>query len=1733
MMDTSASALCFKAEEPSVKSFRCTAALVLLAFCLLTPTSVNAQVAALRVDQPSPTAASLGKFGDIPVSLYTGTPSINVPLHTVRGRTMSVPVSLSYHASGVKVEEIPGWVGAGWALNAGGVITRTVRALPDDGEKGFMNTGDEITKNNNAVWDAAGNTSVTEMLKDSIFNSAIIQYWNDKVQKQLADPEPDQFFFNFGGRSGQFFFTNDGTIRMAPHQKLQIIPDVAVSSLSAPSHAPSFKGIPGWTIITEDGMKYRFGELEQQTAREYSIDFGVPCNQCASVSAWYLLEIASATGDETITFSYSSSTAVTHDRKPYKEKFSQVGSCSAEGSTSTTPNQDTVDTIRLEEISSDLETVTFVSVQRGSTYMTPGEFLLQRIEMVNDVGVLARKMEFTYSPRAGNRLFLDSVQEFGANNESLPAYVFEYESGSLPDRLSPSADDVDHWGYYNAAGNGEAIPEVIFEDGSNVWFLGGANKEPNPDVDILKRGTLKKITYPTGGFTEFTYESHDYGYVGTHAVTFAWFREPEVYAATADETVYTENFSIGPSLGGADVPVHIKIDWEDDGTVPTCIENAVECMHVRLLDDAGTSIYTFNQLPDSPGVTEHPVTLNPDATYTLELKSHANGGLTVWLNARRKVSAVERQAGGLRIQQIRSHDGRGNEVVKTYAYDWSDSTSTGVLVYEPQYFYVEEFLLGGLCLQLQRSIRPVTGLGLTQGSPIGYEQVKVLNGVDESQGYTIHRFTTANLPEHADEDTADPIEGKHVWSFAARTSKDFKRGRGLSSDQFDAGGNSVQREVKGFLDWDVEQNPPADVVETAKAISFKEFPAFYFKRYEVISSWSYVQADSIQVHGATTLTRNYEYDPDHLQLTKLEEENNDGRVRTTGYEYAHKQYSGMAAANMLSQVYRQTVYDGGTTDPIVQQQQTTWREEFVNDNSYWRPDEEFVWDGTGFQTIAEYVEYDDYGRILRQQDALGREVTFEYQEPNNDDFFLSRVQQGNLEVKYEYYDAGHKWGLLHKALDENDNATTYDYDHFRRLEEVTTPLGGTTTIGYDLDAVPNIITTTTELAPGQQVVSKEYFDGLGRPFLSELEESANSYILTQTEYDSLGRVSKTWKPIRNNTGGSYDPGKAGIDYGNNAPYVRTLYFPDPLNRVSEVIPEGNTTSLQSTYGVETVTGFPGGPYAYVETTDEDDNVTRVYTDAFGHQVRTEAGVGTAEVTVTEMDYDILGNLVAVKPPNYTCDSVLNPECESPGDDDWKTSYEYDARSLLVEKNTPDTDGGASGDFHYTYDAKGNLRFVIDPRRQSGGFLYTDYDQFDRVVETGLCMSGSPGDPDASTSCTERDEEVVYTYDDANPSEPPGGLTINNPKGHLTQVVFDGGYYQYSYDNDGRVEALHVKLNSLGGKLIRYDYDLQGNVTKVSYQADSLDALYHWYDYDGAGRLEFVETNTEDDENNAVQEARYSYTATGQVDTLRLGDDHGAIPPITYEYHIRDWLTKINDPDSLNGNQFAMRLRYDEASILTGAETYENGNVASIEWVTEGNNIPVSRIGYTFEYDALNRLTLANYLERDGTGWDASPTRYEVPSVVYDPNGNITQLSRHNPDWSQPVIDYTYFSRSNRLKDVTVDDTTYHFLYDANGNMTKSRVADPIVYDRRNLPAHMTLGGDQLLFRYDADGQRIYKQLTNAGGEATTTFYLRGVDGRVLAVYTDDGEGGGPQLQYWNILSGGAVIGRIVPASGTN
>src|ERR1017187_6016274 len=69
-----------------------------------------------NIIRPSPNAAALMKFTDVPVSTYTGTADITVPIYTSQARGITAPISLSYHAGGIKLKEEGSSVGLGWAL---------------------------------------------------------------------------------------------------------------------------------------------------------------------------------------------------------------------------------------------------------------------------------------------------------------------------------------------------------------------------------------------------------------------------------------------------------------------------------------------------------------------------------------------------------------------------------------------------------------------------------------------------------------------------------------------------------------------------------------------------------------------------------------------------------------------------------------------------------------------------------------------------------------------------------------------------------------------------------------------------------------------------------------------------------------------------------------------------------------------------------------------------------------------------------------------------------------------------------------------------------------------------------------------------------------------------------------------------------------------------------------------------------------------------------------------------------------------------------------------------------------------------------------------------------------------------------------------------------------------------------------------------------------------------------
>ena len=49
----------------------------------------------------SPNISTLGQFGDIPVSQFTGVPKISIPICKIEINGKSIPITLDYHTSGI------------------------------------------------------------------------------------------------------------------------------------------------------------------------------------------------------------------------------------------------------------------------------------------------------------------------------------------------------------------------------------------------------------------------------------------------------------------------------------------------------------------------------------------------------------------------------------------------------------------------------------------------------------------------------------------------------------------------------------------------------------------------------------------------------------------------------------------------------------------------------------------------------------------------------------------------------------------------------------------------------------------------------------------------------------------------------------------------------------------------------------------------------------------------------------------------------------------------------------------------------------------------------------------------------------------------------------------------------------------------------------------------------------------------------------------------------------------------------------------------------------------------------------------------------------------------------------------------------------------------------------------------------------------------------------------------
>ncbi|SHN01453.1 YD repeat-containing protein [Cyclobacterium lianum] len=436
--------------------------------------------------QKTPNVAAMEKFGNYPVNLYTGLPDISISIFEITSGPLKVPIRLSYHASGIKYTDQASWVGLGWSLLGGGFISRNVHNKPD--ENSFLRNANDY----------------------SIASAPDCNnYEYKRLSVAIIDREADLFSYQLPGKSGKFYLRQTGAEPfLFPNVPLRV------------SHS---QNLDEFEIVDENGIIYLFGKSSNDDqATEYITSGGTE----GHVATWYLMEMRAPDTDDFISFSYQ------NVGKSYQQAVSNsmtlLDDCSflpnneldcpqmdtniATLYTSTSSTQ-----LGLSEIRFKTGMVKFVL---GSKRLDqPGLNHLDRIEVYERTGEnyqLIKQYEFDLDQyfqdrrlSKNYRLKLDAIRIKDGVNTMIGSHTFDYFTNYFSWDKPNNSYRIDNFGYFNNKPNADLIPptEVDLTTGFTIPF-GTADR--NTDTTYLKEGVLKRITYPTGGYSEFEFEPHQY-----------------------------------------------------------------------------------------------------------------------------------------------------------------------------------------------------------------------------------------------------------------------------------------------------------------------------------------------------------------------------------------------------------------------------------------------------------------------------------------------------------------------------------------------------------------------------------------------------------------------------------------------------------------------------------------------------------------------------------------------------------------------------------------------------------------------------------------------------------------------------------------------------------------------------------------------------------------------------------------------------------------------------------------------------------------------------------------------------------------------------------------------------------------------------------------------------------------------------------------------------------------------
>ena len=517
--------------------------------CFLCVNTVNGQMnentKLPTVLPPNPKAFEFMKYGEVPVGKYTGVANISIPIYNIEAKGLNVPINLTYHSNGFRVNEESGWTGLGWTLHGAGSITQIVNGTDDFGFYSSRMMPDFETISSSLTQSSIGTCSNfyinakvgggTGVGGCSFFNGNQINNIHPSYTSGIWDSEPDIFKFNFLGYSGSFLLDwKSETFVCLTDRGIKILPN-SHSSNQEPS---------GFLITVPEGHQFLF-ELKEESIYvangSQSISGGGGLNLSVHqerASRTYQLTYIQTNKGDVITFNYS----LTNEIVGYPSISESLSIFEKKSISDSFPlgflNYDVTKSKSLvKQKHSYLSSITFtkgiISFITSNRIDLVGAKKLDRIEVKRNLSSTALKtFNFNYGYFIGHtsgtnlnsdlkyysnfvtktsnekthRLKLNSLEELGK-----PSYTFDYnETLSLPQKTSLASD---YWGFYNGyLSNVTTFPNLYrfnYQDKNN-YLDDYENNNKGASLEHTKSAVLKKITYPTKGFTEFTYELNSF-----------------------------------------------------------------------------------------------------------------------------------------------------------------------------------------------------------------------------------------------------------------------------------------------------------------------------------------------------------------------------------------------------------------------------------------------------------------------------------------------------------------------------------------------------------------------------------------------------------------------------------------------------------------------------------------------------------------------------------------------------------------------------------------------------------------------------------------------------------------------------------------------------------------------------------------------------------------------------------------------------------------------------------------------------------------------------------------------------------------------------------------------------------------------------------------------------------------------------------------------------------------------